>query len=280
MDVFTNVAQLQKELEKLKSKGTSIGFVPTMGALHDGHLSIIEKSKKYCDVTLVSIYINPLQFNNSNDYRNYPIQTDEDIKKLEESDCNILFLPSQKEMQSTETAGSFDLGTLGKIMEGHYRPGHLQGMVSIVKRFFELIRPDKAFFGEKDFQQLAVVRKLVNSEKMDVEIIKCSTKREASGLAMSSRNLLLSEDEKEEASKIYKTLVYARRNTDRLSPLELKIECAEMIAEGNIKVEYFEILDENSLENIDSWEDSKHPRAFVAAYLGKVRLIDNMSLID
>lgn len=279
MKIYTQLAQLQKELDQLRSKSASIGFVPTMGALHEGHASIIEKSKEICDSTIVSIYINPLQFNSQTDYKNYPIKTDEDIKLLEALDCNLLFLPTQAEIEPKKVK-EFDLGQLGDLMEGHYRPGHLAGMVAIVRKFLQVIKPDKAFFGEKDYQQLAVVKKMVAEEKRHVEIVPCSTKREESGLAMSSRNSLLTEEEREEAAVIYETLSYARRNTDRLNPLELKLECTERLSEGNLKVEYFEIADENSLESLDNWEESKRPRAFVAAYLGKVRLIDNMSLID
>lgn len=280
MKVFTQVAPLQEETVKLKSKGVVIGFVPTMGALHQGHASIIEKSKEICDVTIVSIYINPLQFNNQNDFKNYPIKTDEDMKMLEELDCDILFLPTQQEIEPKQKGNKLDLGDLEKVMEGQYRPGHLAGMVAIVRQFFSIIRPNKAFFGEKDYQQLMVVKKLVEAEKMNIEVVGCSTKRESSGLAMSSRNSLLTEEEKKEAVKIFETLIYARRNTDRLSPLELKLECLGLLAEASLKPEYFEIVDENSFKSIDSWEESTKPRAFVAAYLGKIRLIDNLSLID
>lgn len=280
MKVFTQVAAMQDMIDELKVKGSSIGFVPTMGALHEGHISIVQRSQAVCDVTIVSIYINPLQFNNNSDFNNYPIKTDEDMKMLEAMGCDILFLPLQEEIEPSEKEKEFDLEGLSEIMEGHFRPGHLQGMIAIVNKFFDVIQPDKAFFGEKDYQQLASVKKLVQKKQLKVEVVPCATKRESSGLAMSSRNSLLTASEKEEAVKIYDTLVFARRNSDRLSPLELKMKCLDLLSDSSIKPEYIEIVDESAFMNIDEWDESDRPRVFVAAYLGTVRLIDNMSLID
>lgn len=280
MKVFSEIKLLQKELNLLKSQKISIGFVPTMGALHMGHLSLIEKCKKECGKCIVSIFVNPLQFNNSNDLKNYPITKEKDMKLLEESTCDILFLPSVEEMYPKTENLELDIGLLEKSMEGLYRPGHLKGMAIVVSKFFKIIQPEKAYFGEKDFQQLAVVRKLVKDLDLKIQIVGLPTKRDPNGLAISSRNLLLTERERNEAAIIYKTLVYARRNTDRLSPIELKLECIKRLEEQPLKVEYLEIADSETLEVVREWDNSEKPRAFVAAYLGKVRLIDNMSLID
>lgn len=280
MKVFSEIKLLQKELNLLKSQKISIGFVPTMGALHMGHLSLMEKCKKECGKCIVSIFVNPLQFNNSNDLKNYPITKEKDMKLLEESTCDILFLPSVEEMYPKTENLELDIGLLEKSMEGLYRPGHLKGMAIVVSKFFKIIQPEKAYFGEKDFQQLAVVRKLVKDLDLKIQIVGLPTKRDPNGLAISSRNLLLTERERNEAAIIYKTLVYARRNTDRLSPIELKLECIKRLEEQPLKVEYLEIADSETLEVVREWDNSEKPRAFVAAYLGKVRLIDNMSLID
>ena len=278
MKIFKEIKLLQRELSTLKNRKLKIGFVPTMGALHKGHISIIDRCSKECDVTVVSIYVNPLQFNNSNDYTNYPIRLEEDQKLLEKNNCDILYLPNKEELFPDEELLDMEFEEFDQSMEGHFRPGHLKGMATVVKRFLEIVEPDKAYFGEKDYQQLVVVKKLVKAYNLNPDIIGCATVRESNGLAMSSRNLLLSSDERKEAAVIYDVLSYARRNTDRLSPTELKLKCIQKLENNLLKVEYFEFADSKSLKTISQWDESANPRAFVAAYMGKVRLIDNMSL--
>lgn len=280
MKIFKETQKLKEELRSISDKKLSHGFVPTMGALHEGHLSLVQSCRTENDICVVSIFVNPLQFNNADDLKNYPQSLEQDKKLLEQSDCDILFVPSVEEIYSIEQNFDYELGHMEKVMEGLYRPGHLKGMLTIVKRFLDIVRPKRAYFGEKDYQQLSAVNKMVKDLNLDVGIIGVPTKREENGLAMSSRNILLSEDEREEACIIHKVLSYARRNTDRHSVLELKQECEKMLEDRKIKLEYFEIADSNSLENIQDWKEAKQARAFIAAYLGKVRLIDNMSLID
>jgi len=256
-----------------------IGFVPTMGALHEGHISLIEEAKKYSDFVVCSIFVNPLQFNRKEDLMNYPKRLDEDAQLLEDVGCNCLFVPAIDEVYPKPPKIEFDFGSIGRGMEADYRPKHFEGVAAVINQFFKILNPDFAFFGEKDFQQLAIIRWLVNSTSSSTIVIPCSTMRYNSGLAMSSRNFRLNESDLTTAANIYKALSFALENKGVLMPEEIINKCKSML-KTHFSVDYFQIADENTMVPLKSWSESDHPRAFVAAYLNGIRLIDNLSLID
>ena len=196
MIVITNSVEIQEFVNQKKREKSTLGFVPTMGALHKGHLSLIDRAKRENDYVVCSIFVNPLQFNRVEDLKSYPIKTAEDIEMLSSANCDVLFLPNEQDLYSNRPNLKYDFGNIGKVMEGLHRPGHFEGVAAVINQFFKLLQPDNAYFGEKDFQQLAVIRWLANQQKFSTAIIGCETIRTASGLAMSSRNLLLSEKEK------------------------------------------------------------------------------------
>jgi pantoate--beta-alanine ligase len=281
MEIYTTKADTAAAVEKLRKEGKTIGFVPTMGALHRGHLSLMEKAKAENDILAVSVFVNPIQFNNKADLEKYPRNLDKDIKLLEEVGCDILFSPTSQEMYPEgEAIEKYDFGELERVMEGKYRPGHFNGVAVVVKRLFDIVSPHKAYFGEKDFQQLAIIKELVKTEKLPVEIVPCATVREAGGLAMSSRNERLTPQQRKEASFIYETLQLAKKRKDDICPLPLKQMIYNIFdANENFKLEYFEIADEDTLKPVTAWGQTKKPRAFVAVWMNDVRLIDNISLI-
>jgi pantoate--beta-alanine ligase len=279
MKIFTDSKEINSFIAEQKKQGYSFGFVPTMGALHAGHISLLEQAKKENDKVICSIFVNPLQFNRKEDLDNYPDRFEEDKKMLEQHGCDVLFYPETSDMYPEKPAMDYDLGLLDTVMEGEHRPGHFKGVVAVISRFFEILEPNKAYFGEKDFQQLAVIRWLVEHEKSEVTIVGCSTVRFENGLAMSSRNYLLSEADKEVAAQIYRTLQYAKEQKGKVAPKDLMGECLKQL-ENDFDTEYFEIVDERTFESIENWSESTSPRAFVAAYLSGVRLIDNLSLIN
>ncbi len=280
MKVFYNILPLQNELPSAKESTVSIGFVPTMGALHDGHLSLIQKAKSQNDITVVSIFVNPTQFNDKNDYLNYPRTLEKDLKELENIGCNIVFVPQEKEMYPEPDIRIFDLGGLDKSMEGRYRPGHFNGVIQIVSRLFEIISPDRAYFGYKDFQQLSIINFVVNSYKIPVEIIACPIVRETDGLAMSSRNARLSVEQRIRASKISQVLFYIRDCYTNFSSIEeIKHYVFKQIHDiYNLEVEYFEIVDETTLEPISDIKSSVSKVGCIAVWVGQVRLIDNVNI--
>lgn len=276
MLVFTTIDSLQTQLNK--ERGT-IGFVPTMGALHDGHISLISSSLDQSDFTVCSIFVNPIQFNKTSDFENYPVTLEMDKEKLEAVGCHALFLPSFEEMYPTGKGKSFDFGQLSSVMEGAYRPGHFDGVASVIERFFDIIEPDFAFFGEKDFQQLAVVSKLVENSGIKTSVVGCPIVREKNGLAMSSRNQRLSKVEKEVASEIYKGLLDMKSNFRNISVEGAKSSYIAWIdAHEIMEVEYIEIVDGKSLMPIKKWEDTTICMAFTAININGVRLIDNLTL--
>ncbi len=274
-----SIGKLEQSLLQVRKQNLTVGFVPTMGALHQGHLDLIRVAQENTDFVICSIFVNPLQFNNKVDFDTYPIQIEEDISMLESRQCNAVFMPKVKEMFPKEETLSFNYGQLGEVMEGKYRPGHFNGMLTVIKRFFELIHPDVAVFGEKDYQQLALVKWMVKKLQLNVKVIPCPTVREVDGLAMSSRNLNLNRDVRQRASLLHQALDYCRENKNTISPSNLVNECTKML-ESDFKLDYFRIVDENTFANIEEWSQSPSPRAFVAAFLSGVRLIDNLSLID
>ncbi len=272
---------LQKFTLEARSKGLVVGFVPTMGALHNGHLSLINCAKNLCDVVICSIFVNPTQFNNSKDLEKYPRTEEKDLVLLKGVQCDFVFVPSVEEVYDQNvTSDYYDLGFLEKTLEGEHRPNHFQGVCTIVDRFFHLANPHKAFFGEKDYQQVAVIRKMVEIKNHPIEIISVATERESSGLAMSSRNMRLSAERREEAAILFEEMNKIKLNKGSSSVVSLKKEAINNInAHSGFNVEYLEIVDEIALEPIAHWEDSNHPRVFLAVVVDDVRLIDNLSLI-
>ena len=258
-----------------------IGLVPTMGALHEGHLFLIEQAKKDCDCVVVSIFVNPTQFNDPNDLSKYPRTLDQDLESIRNIDSNILvYAPSVDEIYPDgSNAEHFDFGTLSKFMEGQFRQGHFDGVGTVLKRLFNLVKPHKAYFGEKDYQQLAVVKKLVEITEQQVEVIGCETYRETNGLAKSSRNKLLSPEEKNQADILITCLKLAKSNfnTKPISEIKKMVKSAFNSSEF-FTLEYFEIASDGDLVPTETLEGNKKYRAFIAAYCNGVRLIDNIAL--
>ena len=280
MVVFDKKIYLIAALAEKRASKLKIGFVPTMGALHHGHISLIELAKKENDLVVVSIFVNPTQFNNPDDLKNYPRTIESDKKQLEEARTDILFFPSVEEMYPANEADNkvYDFGSLETVMEGAHRPGHFKGVAQVVSKLFNIVQPDVAYFGEKDFQQLSIIRSLAKKMNSGIKIVGCPTVREHDGLAMSSRNKLLNEVERKEAATISKALFFVRDNKKEYSVADIKQKAIDMIeASGLMKVEYLEIADE-SLQPVSDWTSKNPLRCFTAVKLGKVRLIDNVLL--
>jgi len=281
MLVFNKQADLVRHLQSVAKTKKAIGFVPTMGALHEGHLSLLKESLHNNDITVVSIFVNPTQFNNPEDLAKYPRNLDSDIEKIKSvSDAIIVYAPSVADIYPNEaTSQHFDFDGLENQMEGRFRPGHFDGVGTVVKRLLEIVKPQNAYFGEKDFQQLQIVRKMVEKENLPVNIVGCPIFREAGGLAMSSRNERLSEEERHDASIIYKTLQLAKTKFALESPKQITDwVVATFKSKKDFKLEYFEIADEGTLEIANSKIDGKKYRAFIAVFVNNVRLIDTISL--
>ncbi len=280
MMVAHSIPEAGQWLAGNRKAGKSAGFVPTLGALHEGHLRLVGRSCAENDITSVSIFVNPIQFNNPEDLAKYPRTLENDLHLLEETGCDLVFVPSVREMYPVPVTEKYDFGELDKVMEGAHRPGHFNGVAIVVKRLFDIIHPDRAYFGEKDFQQLRIIQLLVKMENLPVEIVPCPTVREADGLAMSSRNRRLSAGERETAPEIYRTLLGARELAKKLPVDEVRRISAERLERKGFIVDYFEIADVASLQPVGSWEDAPELIACVAAFLGSVRLIDNMILFS
>ncbi len=277
MKVYSKISELQSELNSYQNQGLQIGFVPTMGALHQGHISLVQQSQKQCDITVVSIFVNPTQFNNPEDLVKYPRTIESDLNLLKNIHCDIIFTPSVEEIYPKNYQEiQLDLGFLAKTMEGKFRPGHFDGVVNVVNRLFDIVKPNKAFFGLKDFQQVAVIKFMVEQLQIPVEIVACPTLRENGGLAMSSRNLRLSEQNKQEALMLFKTLDFAKTlKSNNQSPKEVQKLSIEYFNKSNLELEYFEIVNPLTLEPLENdWvEDAT---ACIVAYCNGVRLIDNL----
>ena len=279
MKVISSVYQLTVFLAN-RSKKDSLGFIPTMGALHKGHVSLIKKSLTQNALSICSIFVNPTQFNNKTDFKNYPNRLDEDIKLLKEIGCDVVFTPSKEDIYpSVLPSSAFDFGLLDKVMEGANRPGHFNGVAMVVSRLFEIIKPQRAYFGEKDFQQLAIIKSLTAQKFKSIEIIPCSTLREKDGLAMSSRNLLLNKRYRAATPRIYQRLLFVQGRAKNASVSELRswIENA-FKKDGDLVLEYFEIADSKSLKKSDHWSDFREHVACIAVFAGATRLIDNILL--
>lgn len=279
MQIFYKVSEMQDYLTKFNTK--SVGFVATMGALHQAHSSLIEISKSQNEVTICSIFVNPKQFNKKEDLVNYPKNTELDIQKLKAVNCDVVFIPSVEEMYPQKIEKEFHFGLLSDVMEAKHRPGHFNGVAIVIERFFEILNPTHAYFGEKDYQQLAVIKALTKKINSSVKIIGCPIYREKSGLAMSSRNERLSEEEKETASEISRALSYVSKNQKKYSVSELKGYFLNEISKNKLfELEYFEIADENTLRLINNWSEAENYIAFTAVNVAGVRLIDNMTIIN
>ena len=281
MLIFNKKSDLSAFLSPLSHQNKTIGFVPTMGALHEGHLSLLKKSLTENDITVMSIFVNPTQFNNADDLEKYPRTFEEDLKKMSKiSDSIIVYAPSVTDIYEGNTVSeSFEYDGLEHQMEGQHRPGHFDGVGTIVKRLFEIINPTTAYFGEKDFQQLQIVKKLVAKNHLPVTIIGCPIYREANQLAMSSRNERLSADERNQASIIYQTLLQAKVLFQN-ETLESAIQLVQQTFENHplFDLEYFEIADEETLLSSITKEENKNYRAFIAVFVNNIRLIDTISL--
>ena len=279
MKVFNFIVDIQRFVEEKRNEGLKIGFVPTMGALHEGHLSLINRAKKDNDIVVCSVFVNPIQFNNPTDLEKYPRTPEKDIEKLEQAGCDAVFMPSAEEMYPEKVSDHYDFGDLERVMEGACRPGHFNGVAIVVRKLFEIVNPDKAYFGEKDFQQLAIIKKMVQNLNMNLEIVPCPIIRENDGLAMSSRNVRLNETERAIAPKIFATLNDAISKKVSMTPAEMKEYTLAKYAEiKEFEVEYVEITDETNLKSLENWNECDHARIFVALQLGPVRLIDNVRI--
>ena len=277
MEILTTRDKAAAYAGSVLEEGYTIGFVPTMGALHRGHLSLVECACRENERVVVSIFVNPTQFNNPADLESYPRDKQQDLKILEDFPVDMVFIPPLEEIYPEEDTRSFDLSPLDRIMEGKHRPGHFNGVAQVVSKLFEIIRPTRAYFGKKDFQQVAVIRKLTRELGMEVEIIPCPIIREPDGLAMSSRNRLLSEKERKIAPEIARTLRKAREKQDELSPAALKKWVTDTLNQHpEMQVEYFEIVDDQNLNPVRSWDEQVNKVGCVAVQLGAVRLIDNI----
>jgi pantoate--beta-alanine ligase len=280
MEKYIKVAELKSRLSELKEKeGKTIGFAPTMGALHQGHLSLVGLSRKMCDITVVSVFVNPTQFNDKTDYQRYPRTPENDIEMLKNAGCDIIFIPGEEDIYPEKDNRVFDFGQLDKVMEGKFRPGHFNGVAQVVSRLFDIVNPDKAFFGQKDFQQVGIIKNMVRQLNLSVEIVVAPIVREQDGLAMSSRNMLLTENQRIEAAKISQALMHAKEQALNISLNDLRDDVIRRInASPELEVEYLETVDANDLQSVSGWDDANEIFACVAVHVGKIRLIDNIQL--
>lgn len=277
MQTLTTVKALTEILEGLRHNGRSIGLVPTMGALHQGHLSLIKRCVAENDCCVASVFVNPTQFNDPKDLETYPRTPEADALMLEEAGCDYLFMPSVEEVYPTPDTRQFSFGALETVMEGAYRPGHFNGVAQVVSRLFELVKPHKAYFGEKDFQQLAIIRAMVNQLGMNIDIVACPIIRETDGLAMSSRNKRLTPEQREKAPLIADILVksrtFARENSVEAT---IRYVSERLRPEDGFKLDYMAIVDGRTLQAVEDWAETDYIVGCVAVYCGPVRLIDNI----
>jgi pantoate--beta-alanine ligase len=280
MILFKKAADLRKWLDIQQKKGNNIGFVPTMGALHTGHLSLIAQSKKNNTATISSLFVNPTQFNNTNDFEKYPITIEKDITKLETAGCDVLFLPSVKEIypDGFNTKNHYNLGYIETVLEGEFRPGHFQGVCMVVHRLLDIVQPDNLYLGQKDYQQCMVIIKLIELIQQDrkIKVVICPTLRESDGLAMSSRNMRLNENERKTAARIYQSLQLVKEKIQPGDLSLLKKKARSMLEEVGFKVDYIEIADAVDLSIADKWDGKQKLVIIAAAFLQEVRLIDNL----
>jgi pantoate--beta-alanine ligase len=278
MFISKRVPPLREWIAKQKRKNALLGFVPTMGALHEGHISLVQQSKSQCDLTLVSVFVNPLQFNDPEDLKKYPRPLESDIEKIYRAAADILFLPEVEDVYPQNDTGilQFEPGPMGEVMEGKFRPGHFKGVAEVVYRLLKIIEPDQLFLGQKDFQQVAIIRKLISDMKLPVEVMVVPTMREPNGLAMSSRNMRLSDQGREEAAILFKTLTAGKISFDQgIQPAVIAQQAMDTFREKNLEPEYFEIVDGLTLQPVSTME-SNFVVACCAVKVEGIRLIDNV----
>ncbi|WP_289055726.1 pantoate--beta-alanine ligase [Carboxylicivirga marina] len=278
MQVVHTIAELKQLTDKARKKRQTIGFVPTMGALHNGHLSLVDKAAAHADMVIISIFVNPTQFNNAKDLERYPRDMQTDLKALSTVKCDVIFAPSVEEVYPETDNRQFNFGELETVMEGQFRPGHFNGVAQVVSRLFDMVNPDKAFFGLKDFQQLAIIRAMTKQLQLAVEIVPCDTIREKDGLAMSSRNTLLNDAQRKNAPAIARTLFESCNFVPDTSVESAKEAVKQAInANDELEVEYFEIVDGYTLQPVDNWDESEYIVGCIAVFAGEIRLIDNVT---
>ena len=277
MKTFHKVSDLKQELAQLDARG--IGFVPTMGALHAGHRSLVEKARKECQTVVVSVFVNPTQFNDKNDLKHYPRTPEADAAVLEAAGADYVLMPSVEEIYPEPDTRQFDFGEVDKVMEGATRPGHFNGVAQVVSRLFDIVSPAKAYFGEKDFQQIAVIKAMVRQLGLAVEIVECPIIRDEDGLALSSRNTLLTPEHRAAAPHIYEVIKQCAEKAQELSPAELTAwVTAEVENNPLLKVIYFQAVDALSMQQVQSWEESERVQGCIAVQAGDIRLIDNVKI--
>lgn len=277
METITNSEELRRALGSRDRSG--IGFVPTMGALHAGHRSLVERARRECATVVVSVFVNPTQFNDKTDLKNYPRTPEADLRLLEEVGADYIFMPSVEEVYPEPDTRTFDFGMIDKVMEGATRPGHFNGVAQVVSRLFDLVKPAKAYFGEKDFQQIAVIREMVRQLRIPVEIIPCPIVRGEDGLALSSRNTLLDTDHRTAAPYIYKVLKAAVEKSHQTTPDQLAAwVTAQVESNPLLKVIYFQVVDAATMQQVRTWEESPAIQGCIAVQAGDIRLIDNIKL--
>ena len=277
METITNSEELRRALGSRDRSG--IGFVPTMGALHAGHRSLVERARRECATVVVSVFVNPTQFNDKTDLKNYPRTPEADLRLLEEVGADYVFMPSVEEVYPEPDTRTFDFGMIDKVMEGATRPGHFNGVAQVVSRLFDLVKPAKAYFGEKDFQQIAVIREMVRQLRIPVEIIPCPIVRGEDGLALSSRNTLLDTDHRTAAPYIYKVLKAAVEKSHQTTRDQLAAwVTAQVESNPLLKVIYFQVVDAATMQQVRTWEESPAIQGCIAVQAGDIRLIDNIKL--
>jgi len=284
MNTYSTIAELTAAIEKAKAAGKSIGLVPTMGALHEGHLSLVERARKENDIVVVSVFVNPIQFNNKEDLAKYPRTIENDLALLEKAGADIAFTPSVEEMYPEPVTTVYHFGPIEEVMEGPRRPGHFSGVAVVVRRLFELTQPDRAYFGEKDFQQIAIIRNLLRQMDSSIQLVPCPIVRADDGLALSSRNMRLSKEAREVAPTIYATLQQAVEMSEFEDVEDVKLWVLDTLASFHevndlkeglcFEPEYFEIVDDTTLQPIENWDDAKGSVGCIAVWLDGVRLID------
>lgn len=279
MEIIRSVAELRSKVSGIKNEGKTVGLVPTMGALHDGHLSLVNRARKENDAVVVSVFVNPTQFNNKKDLETYPRTEEADAELLRGAGVDYVFMPSVEEVYPEPDTRQFALGPVADVMEGAMRPGHFNGVAQIVSKLFDMVRPTRAYFGEKDFQQIAVIRRMVELEGFDLEIVACPIKRHDDGLAMSSRNVRLTPEQRAVAPAIHRILAASVGWADSLSLEQVRQRVIDKInAEPFMEVEYYQIVDPLTMQPLTSWDGPHTAPAVgcVTVYCGDVRLIDNI----
>ncbi|MDX5417841.1 MAG: pantoate--beta-alanine ligase [Hymenobacteraceae bacterium] len=277
MEVIKHVGTIREKMQAIRCSGKRIGFVPTMGALHEGHLQLLRASARENDITVCSIFVNPTQFNNPEDYKLYPRTSEQDIALLQSVNCDYLFLPEAQEVYSQQTLLQFSFGALEAVMEGEHRPGHFNGVATIVSKLFHYVNPSRAYFGQKDLQQVAIVRQLVQALSFDLELVCYPTVREEDGLAMSSRNKRLNEEQRQIATHLYKALQMAASMLSEKPVQSIKQEIGSYLQSINqVELEYFEIADPSTLQPLHEVQGAGEAALCIAAHVGPVRLIDNL----